>query len=195
MLINSEGLRHGRRTVLLAFLFASVLTGRLAATTIFYQVTPVGANVYQFNYTVADLALNANQELDIEFDPALYGLLSNGLAGAGFDLLLFQPDNPPGSVGLYAALALVNNPSLSGPFQVNAVYKGLGTPGPQPFSIARFNNERTLLEVYQSGSTTQGLPEPSAGSLTLLGLIAWGARRVFSMRRVRVTPVLTTRRD
>ena len=184
MLLSAQCLPLGRRTVLLAFLLAFLLTGRLSATTILYQASPLGGNVFQLTYLVNDLTFSANQELDIEFDPALFSLLSNGTAGSDFDLLLFQPNNPLGSVGLYAALALIDNPSLSSPFQVNAVYLGPGSPGPQRFSLAEFDGNRELRQVLQTGSTTQSSPEPSVWSLTVLGLIACGACRASLRRRI-----------
>src|SRR4051794_28013889 len=97
------------RLVLTLGLFALTLP----AAVINFTVTNVGANVFRYNYTVSAVTFQANQELDIRFDPALYSTLTSGVAPSGFSLDLFQPNNPPQAFGDYSAVALVNNPSLT----------------------------------------------------------------------------------
>src|SRR5215218_9779061 len=86
----------------LPLLFAAFLTiGSGAGATIQYDVSQIGSTgggfpVYRYTYIVNGI-FAADQEIDIRFDAALYGDLRNGFAGSDFDLMLFQPNNPPGS--------------------------------------------------------------------------------------------------
>lgn len=145
--------------------------------------TPGGNPIYRFTYTASGDAFLSNQELEIRFNPALYGPLSNASAPAGFDLALFQPNNPPGTIGVYSALALVNNPSLATPFRVDAVYLGQGAPGTQEFYINQYSNTGEF-RVIGSGTTSAVIPVgqvPEPATLTsvgvILGLIGCAVRR------------------
>src|SRR5215831_7571648 len=93
-----------RGSTLLALLTAAG-AGTLGAITIDFQASSLGQGLYRLDYLVSGIQLQMNQELDIRFDPALYGSLSNGVAGPDYDLLLLQPNNPPGVFGDYSALA------------------------------------------------------------------------------------------
>lgn len=132
------------------------------------DVTP-GQDLRRYIYDISGIALTANQEIDIRFDPVLYGTLSNGVAGSGFDLALFQPNVPPGASGDYSALALVDNPSLAGPFRVDFVFNGSGTPGSQPFFINQFDRRGNLVGTIASGFTTATAAVPEPASMVLLG--------------------------
>jgi hypothetical protein len=154
-----------------------------------YQVTNLGTSngsqLYRYSYSFTDLGLLANQELDLQFDAAKYGSLSNGFAGADFDLLLFQPDSPPGANGDYSALALVDNPSPLGRFSVDFAYLGTGIPGAQPFVL--YDDSGPVSTVIGSGLTTplnvSSAPEPPGftlgglGSLVCLAGLTLGRRR------------------
>ena len=102
--------------------FAIVLLAGSAATSlpaspiIQYQATVLdnglgtngpGQELVQFTYSLSGFNLvdaatptPHDYELDIQFDPTVYLQLLNGVAGPGFDLLLFQPNNPPGTPGV-----------------------------------------------------------------------------------------------
>lgn len=151
--------------------------------------TPGGDPIYRFTYFLSGGSLNADQELEIRFDPALYGSLSNASAGAGFDVALFQPNNPPGSTGIYSALAIVNNPSLATPFLTDAVYLGQGAPEPQLFFINQYDASGGFT-VVTNGTTvpagTQGVPEPSTLATTGALLIFLGCSRAVRRRFKRV---------
>lgn len=173
-----------RITFWLAFL-GVFLGAELQAGTIQYQVSDLGGNAHRYTYSISGFSLQANQEVDIRFDAALYGVLSNGVAGAGFDLLLVQPNIPPGTPGDYSALALVNNPSLTGPFSVDFTYLGQGLPGAQPYFINQYDAAGNLVSTSVSSMTTSvggaPVPEPATCVLAGLGLLAGGAFR--TMRR------------
>ncbi len=149
----------------------ALLATNLSAGTIGTQISSLGGNAYRETFLISGFTFTAGQELDIFFDPSLYGLLSNGVANPSSDwsLLLFQPNNPPGASGDYAATVLVNNPSLAGPFRVDFTYLGTGQPSGQ-LSYTVFNSD---FSVNTTGVT--GAPEPSALAMAAIGLIALGA--------------------
>jgi hypothetical protein len=179
--------RHVRRIVGMLLLLAAVSTGRLAAANVAFDITSLGTNHYRYSYVVSGIQFQVNQELDIRFDPALYGTLSNGVAPAGFDLLLLQPNNPPGVSGDYSALSLVNNPSLSGTFSVEVVFLGNGTPGAQPFFINQLDANGSLLSVVTSGNSSSAaggsVPEPAGWTLAGAGFLLGGLWRAVRRRR------------
>src|SRR5215212_2554454 len=111
---------------------AGLFSITLQAATVGFTVSSLGGNNYRYVYDFTSLNLQANQEVDIRFSPTLYSTLTNGLAGSGFSLAVFQPNYPPCASGDYSALALINNPPLTGPFRVDFTFLGTGTPGSQP---------------------------------------------------------------
>lgn len=154
----------------------------LHAGAIGISVSPDGAGVYKYTYTISGFTLSANQDLDIQFDPAVYLALSNGVAGSDFHLALLQPNNPPGTFGDYSIMALVNNPSLAGPFSVDVtLQQGVQTPPTiQPFVIEQFSTDGKFMSNIGSGSAG-AVPEPSTGLMVLMagvmtGFFAWRTR-------------------
>jgi hypothetical protein len=163
---------HGRSVAIAAI--ALMAAANLGAITVSYEVTSLGLDLYQMDYTVSGIQFQMNQELDIRFDPALFDALSNGSAGPGFDVLLLQPGNPPGAFGDFSAMALVNSPSLSSVFRVNVIYHGAGKPGAQPFVINQFDANGRFVSVVGGGNTQSPLtfaPEPRSVFFTLAGLL------------------------
>ena len=156
-----------------------------AAAIVQFQVADLGGNLHRYNYSISGYSFQQNQELAISFAPALYGTLSNGLASSGFNLLLLQPNSPPGTSGVYSALALVNNPSLAGPFSVDFIFKGPGAPSTQPFLINQYDQSGTFVSTIGSGLTTPlggpAVPEPGSFSLggvaLLVSGVLWTVRR------------------
>jgi hypothetical protein len=167
--------------LLMLSLLAAVSAGRLAAANVAFQITSLGSNNYRYDYAVSGIQFQMNQEFDLRFDPALYSTLSNGVAPAGFDLLLLQPNNPPGVSGDFSAMALVNNPSLSSGFRVDVVYLGNGTPGAQPFFINQLDANGNILSVISNGTTAPpggSVPEPAGWTLAGAGFLIGGLWRV-----------------
>jgi hypothetical protein len=142
-----------------------------------------GTDPLRYTYFVTGLTLLANQELDLRFDPALYGSLSNGVAGPDFDLLLLQPDNPPGAFGDFSILALVDNPPFPQALSVDFSFIGPGTPGSQPFFINEYDQSGRFVATIASGFTVAAIPEPGSiafgGTGLLLGAVYWALRRRF----------------
>jgi hypothetical protein len=141
----------------------------LNAGIIQYQVTGLGGSSFRYDYQFSDFTLQAFQEVEISFDPALYSNLRNPAAGSDFGLVLAQPLNPPGTAGFYSILAQVNNPSLAGPFRVEFDYLGGGQPGTQPYALNQFTAGGLFDHTIETGAT--GVPEPANIALTVTGLL------------------------
>ena len=166
---------------LLFLLCAGLLVGSASGATIGFEVTPLGGNNFRYNYFVSGITFQMNEELDIKFDPNLYGTLSNAVAGPGFNVILLQPNNPQGVAGDYSAVATMNNPPLTGPFSVDFVFLGTGQPGGQPFFINQLDQTGHVISTLDSGTTVL-VPEVSSISLAAAGFLAigllWHIRRV-----------------
>lgn len=183
------------RQILLSGLLAFSLS---AGTVVQYQLTTAGTTG-TYEYIVSGFNFSANQPclsdsvppgnpglecfdvMDIEFDPNVFSQISNGVAPAGFDVLLFQPNNPPQAPGDYIAEAIVNQPSLNGIFSVDFALVGNGTPGSQQYSIDQFDTAGLFMgavPLNASGATVgntvlpvSATPEPASLSLCGAALI------------------------
>lgn len=150
-----------------------------SAATIQFTVTPLASpGQFRYTYTVSGITFQQNQDFDIQFPAALYTGLTNAMVGAGFDSIVLQPNNPPGAGGDFIALALVNNPSLAGPFSIDFTYLGAGAPGAQDFTIDQYDANGNFIRTDSSGVTSlaggSAVPEPSAFFLSIIGLVAGG---------------------
>ena len=141
------------------------------------EISPHGARTashYQllrYTYEISGLNLGVGQALDIEFDPLQFDNLHRGVAGAGFDLVLLAPDNPPGTAGIFSLLALIDNPPLDGPFGVDFEYIGTGQPGPQRFFVNQYDDSGIIVATLASGVTVSTVPEPQTFALGGTGLM------------------------
>lgn len=174
-------LSHVGRISFCLLAMAGASLGNLTAATILFSAEPLGGTSYRYTYRLLDATLLAHQELAVVFDPLLYSSLSNPAAGAQFQVALAQPDNPPGTLGRYSALALADNPSLAVPFRVTVNFLGAGLPGSQPFAINQFDENQRFLYAIESGLTTP-TPEPAGEQLAGLGLLLGGAFLVIRRR-------------
>jgi len=169
-----------------------LLSINLQAATVAFTTSTVGVNgtgdtVFRYLYDLTGVSLQQHQEVDIRFDPGVYGILTNGVAPAGFSLALFQPNNPAGAFGDYSVLAVVPNPNVGGIFSVDFTLKPGHSAGPQPFLINQYqNDDNTFIATIASGVTTPAggnpVPEPSTWMPAVAGLllftgIARSARR------------------
>jgi hypothetical protein len=195
-LVSSAAVHVICRQLVRVLVLSALLAISLSASIIQFEVTTSGGTngtangatgTYQFFVSgfvfranqpcTNNPALECSEALDIQFDPTMFGQLSNGVAPAGFDLLLFQPNNPPQAPGDYSALALVDQPSVAGQFSVDFTFIGPGTPGSQAFSIDQFDSNGGFQGVVATGETAplaSGAPEPSSVSLIAAGLMAGG---------------------
>jgi hypothetical protein len=157
-------------------------------------MTSTGETQYRYNYQFSGFTLFVNEEIDIRFDPTLFDEIFNGVAGPGFDLLLFQPNQTPGLPGDYSALA-GPNASLSGTFSVDFTLAPNVTLAPndprlvQPFFLFDDNPGTSLHpELPFQGAATPAppaqdgsAPEPDSvwlcGVGLLVGCAGWVVRR------------------
>ena len=174
------------RVAFLFLLCVCLAASNLSAGTVEYLVTALGPHDYHYVYLLTGLTFLQNQELDIRFDPTVFGTLSNASAGSGFFLIpCCQPNNPPGAFGDYAIQALTNVTSPSGTFSVDVSVPSSTYPGAQPFFINQLDADGNYLFNVRAGFTEldppDPAPEPGNRSIIGMGLLAgvvwWAARR------------------
>ena len=177
------------RIAISLLLSAFLMVGYCHAGTILFQVTDLGPGAppplerYTYTYDMSGITLLANQELDIVFSAALYTTLSNGVVSSGFDLMLLQPNNPPGAPGHFSALALSNIGVVPGPWSVDFLFNGPGTPGSQPFFINQYDASGRFITTLESGTTQNSAQVPEPGTFMLLGLVVIGCGVGWAVRR------------
>lgn len=140
--------------------------------------TGSGETLYRYNYSLAGLALQRNMELEIRYNAAVYETLLNPVVPAGFDALVFQPDNPPSVAGTFSIFALIDNPPLNGQFSVDFTLQDSATPGGQQYFLNLFEDDGTFLETIGSGRTTAtgAVPEPATVGLVSAAFLAASLR-------------------
>uniref|UniRef100_Q01TD1 PEP-CTERM protein-sorting domain-containing protein n=1 Tax=Solibacter usitatus (strain Ellin6076) TaxID=234267 RepID=Q01TD1_SOLUE len=176
------------RIALLFPLCACLSVSILSAGTVGFSVSTLGPNTFHYNYNLTGFPFQANQELDIRFDPTIFEILSNPVAGSGFFLIpCCQPNNPPGAFGDYAILALSNISSPTGTFGVDVTMIGSAQPGTQPYFLNQLDANGDILFNIAAGFTGESqasgsdAPEPSTGGVfafvLIAGMAAWAVRR------------------
>lgn len=174
----------------LLFLLLISLPLSASSLEIFFELTSLGGNDYRYTYMPSGHLLLAGQEIAIEFPADSYGSISNGLPddSPGWDLLLLQPNSPPGAPGFYALLATVDGPFGPPAFSVDFTWIGAGMPGAQPFTLIAYDPDTfEFLEVLQTGVTQSDadplIPEPGTALLLLSGVLITVLGRARELRR------------
>jgi len=134
-----------------------------------FETTDLGGGVFRYEFTPHNLTLLKNQEFDIKFSPTLFANLFNGAANDEFRLILLQPNNPGGVSGDYSALALIDHPSMAGPFTVDVTWLGDGAPGALPLVIHQFDSTGQHIT-----GTISATPEPASWLLSGVGSLLVG---------------------
>ncbi len=171
------------------------------ANPIFYEVENLGADTWQYTYTVGNETASPIDQFTIFFDPSLYAFDLVSTPGglqvdpsvysgpADWDVLVAPPDLLfPGpdddQFGFYDALGLataVEPGDLVTAFSIQFTWLGTGTPGSQPFTL--FGDD--LLPVLGENFFTQPLvvavSEPATFLLMALGSL-FAVRRRFAFR-------------
>ena len=166
-------------------IFAGLMTGSSAfAGLVQYSTTPAasggtrafGGTLYRYTFLVSGFNFQADQELDIRFDPNQFSHI-NLVSGtqAGFSTLLLQPNNPTGSTGSFSALATQNNVT-GGNFILDAYYTGSGEPGSQLYFINQYTSSGSFVGTLQTGNTIAA-PEPSTFAIGGVMLVLGGMLR------------------
>jgi hypothetical protein len=172
-------------------LFAALVTANLHAGEIDFQVIDLGGGMDRYVYTFFGIPLLQHQEVDIQFDATMFSTLSNPQAPNGFNALFEQPGNPMGAPGHLSIVATMDSQPDSGPFTIDFLFTGSGTPGTQTYAINQLDNNDVNITQVLGGGTTQPLavPEPSTMSIAAAGLVivVWGGLSGRSRRSRRVT--------
>lgn len=167
-------------------LWAALIATNVSASMVEYWSTDLNTNLYDCAYFLSGMTLQVDQQLDVRFDPTLYGTLSNPQVPVGFITLLLQPNNPPGTFGDFEVTPLTDNLSLVGPFSVDVVSLGNDPGGSQPYFINQFDANGNFLYTVDAGFTVYAgdTPEPAVFALVGIALLAGGAWRHIRKRAV-----------
>lgn len=172
---------HVRRKTLAALLLVAALwlvPGAASAAVIQFTATDLadvnaGEDLWEYEYFVSGVAFLADQGFAVYASDGLYADLAVVDApSADWDAMVFQPDPVLSSPGAYDALATTDLPSLLGPFKMQFVWLGNGTPGSQPFDIYGFDPSGAYEVLEQGRTVRRSVPEPAA--LGFLGLATLG---------------------
>ena len=172
-------------------LWGTLLAVTVGAATVKFEVTNLGTlggqtvsgispQLQRYTYYLSEISLLRGQELDIRFNPALFSSLTAGASDPGFNVMVFQPNQPVGAFGDFSALALWDQSSSVASFSVDFLYYGGGSAGPQPYFINQFNANGGFTTL-QSGLTSlpqsAQVPEPRTFLLCAAALLACGIWR------------------
>jgi hypothetical protein len=171
-------------TMVKAAFLVALVGANASATTILYTTEVVGTTgggevLYRVTYDLTDVQFLLNQELDLRFSPSVFNSILNPVAPVGlFDVLLLQPNNPPGAFGDYSLMALVDNPSVAGPFSVEfTLVNGQSFPETQPFFFNQLDSNGAVIALLESGSalgvptSDDPIPEPRTIMMAFTGII------------------------
>lgn len=191
MRLSKKQVGRAGRSAIELLISMLLLAGLASAGSVGFTATDLhvsdgsGREQYQIVWTVFGDTFLTNYQLDIRFDPSLYGAISNGVAPAGFTVQLLQPNNPPGTFGDYKAEANSNMASFNTTgFQANVF--SVNPPVSQLWAIDLLDNSGAIISVIDSGITF-AIPEPAtlpvAGMALLLTAVGAVRRRRRAVRQ------------
>lgn len=155
-----------------------------SAALIEYDLTSLGGNNYQYDYTVTNTGtVTAIDEFTIYFDLGLFANIQSVAAPTGWDPLAIQPDAALSADGFFDGLALsaplFNGESIGG-FSVRFEWLGAtgSLPGSQEFDIVDPFTFASLFSGNTVAAQVSGaVSSPATFSIILLGLAMLGCRR------------------
>lgn len=178
-----------RSAVLSAAAVAAMASAHAALLTT--QAQSLGGTQWQLDFSIANDGTPASFEgVTLYFDRALFANLSDAVAPAGWDPLLFQPDTVLGSDGAYDVLAdaahvLSAGQTVQG-FSLRFDFLGSVLPTAWSYDLYRLDATSGDIEILGSGRTVEAVtavPLPATLALALLGLALMpGARRSPALR-------------
>lgn len=148
-----------------------------SATTVFFDVTNINGNTWEYTYNITNDTLRFDiEEFTIFFDPRFYENLNVTSTPINWDSLVIQPDLNIPDDGFYDAQALVAGISPEASFNgfgVQFDYLGTGAPSQQLFNIVD-PNTFALLDFGMTQAVVVPLPAAmwlfGSGALSLFGL-------------------------
>ncbi len=155
------------------------------AITIEYTALNQGSGAWQYSYYLSGNTFNQYQGFQIYFDFNLYSNLDvfPSAPNADWGLVTYNPSALFSINGVYDAIALVNNPSLTDPFVISFDWSGVGQPSAQDFALYACEDVlcstgvtfgqagTTVVKNSGGGSNPNPIPEPFTLILIALGLL------------------------
>lgn len=172
--------------LILGALFSLALPAQ--ATTIFYSVSLVSGNTYEYSYLAQNDSLSFPvDEITIFFDAAQFENLQPATVPSGWDPLVVQPDLLLADDGFFDAIALGPSDAIQpglglGGFSIRFDWLGSGAPGTQPFEI----RDAITFDLVDTGFTVP-IPEPTSALLIGFGLCLLSSSRARATRPLRMT--------
>ena len=164
-----------KKILLIAVLLAVFPITSANALNISYDASDLGAGLWQFDYYVSGFDFDTDYGLQIFYEYGLYENITPVSASSDWDAIAWDPDLVFGfpDDGIYDALALVDNASLSEPFSVQFNWLGTENPNGQYFEVY----DPTF--AYVDSGQTAPVPEPATFLLLSAGLAGLGLRKKF----------------
>lgn len=162
-----------KKLIVIALMLSIFPLSSASAINITYQANDLGSGLWQFDYYVSDFDFDMDYGFQIFYEYGFYENITPISASSDWDPITWDPDLIFGvpDDGVYDALALVDDASLSEPFSVQFNWLGLGNPNGQYFEVY------DPVFAYVDSGQTAPVPEPATLLLLSTGIIGLGLRK------------------